>query len=97
MSLQKIKKNRTQDTILGTPLSFMAEATTYEKYRVKVGVHHFPEIALETIDSLTSEDRKRSLKHGIAIRLARGRSAEQKTISETENCLRSASWIDLTE
>ena len=39
MSLQNIKKNRTQDTTLGKPLRFMAEATTYGKYHVKVGVH----------------------------------------------------------
>ena len=74
----------------GTLLRFMDETTTYGKYHVKVGVHHFPETAPETRDSLTSEDRKRFLKQGIAIRLARGRSAQQKN----ENCLRSASWSD---
>ena len=72
----------------GTPLRLMAIyiATTYGMYHVKVGVHHFPGTALEARDSLTLADRKRSLKQGIAIRLARGRSAEQK-LSLKQNCL----------
>ena len=62
----------------GTTLCFMAEATTYEKYHVKVGVHHFPETAPETGDSPSSADSKLSLKQGIANSLARERFEGQK-------------------